>query len=234
MQMPMSMMQGKPEDGKSGKPETKPGEMLVYASEIPFGEGVPAADIVDDSLPCEPTPQQCDGHAKARIRIVPSNFAPNIDWDGILTPGAGQPPKNGHFVAKVTNMNDYPFKPLGMGNRDVAYLWVGTVGNGAGNPDVQSVALYKLDGTTARPIARAVRPALICRKAKTGPAVHLFPLLVCDLNYSRPGAASTASAESMTHLVSYFAHASRDAMVHTSGLWVSCDAGCCQVQLQVQ
>jgi hypothetical protein len=233
MQMPMAMMAGDPKNGMAGKPETQPLDMLNYALAIPFGLGALPADIVDEELPCEPTPQQCGGQAKVRIQILPSPFSPDVDWDGILTPPAGQPPKNGHFVAKVTNMTDYPFGPLRLGPREVGFLWVGTVGNGPSN--LQTVALYKLNGTTAQTLARTVRAPLICHKAKTGPAVHLFPMLGCDQTYPRPGAASTASIESMTHLVSYFAKAARDdKMVHTSGLWVSCDAGCCQVQLQVQ
>lgn len=228
-EMPMSMQGGKPADGKPGKPEDKPGEMLVYASQIPFGEGIPSGDIIDQPFPCEPTPQQCGGQASVRIRIVPSNFAPNVDWNGILNPGSGQQPKNGHFVAKVTNPTDYPFGPLRLAPNDVAYLWVGTVGNG--NANMQSVVLYRLDGTRAVQLARAVRPAVICNKPRTTPAVHLYPMLGCDQSYPRAGASSTASLQSMTHLTSYFARPARDNMVHTSGLWVSCDAGCCQVQM---
>jgi hypothetical protein len=124
-------------------------------------------------------------------------------------------------------MTDYPFFPLRLGPRDVAYLWVGTVGNGAAN--VQTVALYKLDGTRAEPITRAARAPLICNKLPMGPAVHLFPAVDCSQTY--PRGSSSASMQSMTHLASYFKSASHDNYVHTSGLWVSCSEGCCQVSM---
>src|SRR6476619_1398031 len=101
----MSLPGQKPKEGKPGKPDDNPNDFQLYALSVPFGEGIPAADIVDDSLDCEP---RCDAsHTRARIRIVPSNYGPDVEWDPIVNPRPGNN-RNGHFVAKISNLNDYP------------------------------------------------------------------------------------------------------------------------------
>lgn len=210
----------KPKEGKPGKPQDNPSDFLLYALSIPFGENIPGADIVDDSLDCEP---RCDAsHTKARIRIVPSNYGPDIEWDAIVNPKPGNP-KNGHFVAKISNLNEYPFPPLKMDANDVAFLWIGE--NGSSNNS--RAALYSFGSNGLQKLREA--KVLICRKPKGTPAVHLFASMDCS-----QGATSTASADHLVRLASASRHDVMAAMVHNSGLWVSCSEGCCQVQFAVQ
>lgn len=218
IQASMMVSLPKPKDGKPGKPEDHALEMLQYAASLPFGQGVPASDIVDDSLACE---SSCDAtHTKARIQIVPSNYAPEVGWGKILNPGPGTPP-NGHIVAKISNLNDYPFPPLQMGPQEVAYLWIGEI-RGSANA---KAAIYKLDGSTAFKLKEA--RTLICPKAVGPPAVHLFPSPGCDQRVSM----QMASTEPIAKLASLFTRETRTTMLHGSGLWVSCSEGCCQVTM---
>jgi len=214
---------GRPEDGKAGSPEADPSGMVDYVLSVPFGEGIPASDVVDEALPCEPNPAACDGQANVRIRIVPSNFSPTIRWNNVLNPPSGQSP-NGHVVAKITNMSDYRFAPLNLPAHESAYLWIGQ----AGMSNQRKVVLYKITSRAAIPI-KQVRDYKICEKPPTGPATHLYPMLDCN-----QGSSSTASTASIVKLASFFKHDSRPMMVHTSGLWVSCAEGCCQAQFAVQ
>jgi hypothetical protein len=212
----------KPKEGKPGKPDDNPNDFQLYALSIPFGEGIPAADIVDDSLDCEP---RCDAsHTRARIRIVPSNYGPDVEWDPIVNPRPGNN-RNGHFVAKISNLNDYPFPPLNMEANDVAYLWIGE--NGSSNNLRASLYRFGPNPNNARKLREA--RVLICRKPKGTPAVHLYSSMEC-----RDGATSTASTDHLVRLASNSRHDVMAPMVHTSGLWVSCAEGCCQVQFAVQ
>jgi len=216
----MSAPGQKPKDGKPGKPQDNPNDFQLYALSIPFGEGIPTGDIIDQQLDCE---TNCDAtHTTAHIRIVPSNYAPDVEWDPIVNPNPGNR-KNGHFVAKISNLSDYPFPPLNMDANDVAFLWIGE--NGSSNN--LRASLYRFGPSGAQKLREA--KVLICRKPKGSPAVHLYASMDC-----REGAASTASADHLIHLASNSKHDERTSMVHTSGLWVSCSEGCCQVQFAVQ
>ncbi len=214
---------GKPEDGVSGSPESHPRVMVGYAQQLAFGEGIPETDFVDQELDCEPDAKSCDNQATVRIRIVPANHGPEVDWNDVLHPAQGA--RNGHIVAKVTNMGEAYFAPLNLAKHDVAFLWVGPVGL-AGTQ--RTVALYKLGTLSAKMLAKAT-DTRICSKPKPTPSVHLFPMLGCEQPY--PPAVKQSSIEPFSALISYFVRAVRTSFVHTSGLWVGCSNGCCQVQL---
>ncbi|HUQ18114.1 MAG TPA: hypothetical protein VM099_00765 [Gemmatimonadaceae bacterium] len=216
----MATAPARPEDGKAGSPESDPSGMADYVLSVPFGEGVSPSDVIDQELPCEPNASACGGAATVRIRIVPSNFAPGVDWNDVLNPPAGRSP-NGHVVAKFTNMSDNRFAPLNLPAHESAYLWIGQ----AGNSNQRKAVVYKITSRAATPI-KQVRDYKICQKPRTGPAVHLYPMFDCN-----QGAASTASNQPIAKLASLFTHESRTPMLHGSGLWVSCSAGCCQVTM---
>lgn len=216
----MATPPARPEDGKAGSPESDPSGMADYVLSVPFGEGVPPSDVIDQELPCEPDASACGGAAKVRIRIVPSNYAPGVDWSDVLNPPAGRSP-NGHVVAKFTNMSDNNFAPLNLPAHESAYLWIGQAGSSA----QRKAVVYRITAHAAIPI-KQVRDYKICQKPRTGPAVHLYPMFDCN-----QGAASAALNQPLAKLASLFTHESPPPTLHGSGLWVSCSAGCCQVTM---
>lgn len=212
-----------PGDGIPGTPEASPGAMGDYLQQIDFGAGSDPSGIFDGSLPCG-MPAKCGGKTSVHLRIVPSNFATNADWDNALNKG------NGYVVAKVSNLDVVPYDRLNLGPNEIGYVWVGD-SQGLG----RTAALYAIRGGTVKRLFNFKGHGFCRNSAAQKPAVHIYTPAMCTDPTPKAAAAAPeqASIEPFTAIAAYVVKTVTRRFSPppgVSGLWISCSAGCCEAQ----
>lgn len=202
-----------PANGISGKPETQQAAFEAYAKDLGFGYTAGSMRF-DGGVKC-PDPAKCGGQSSVELSIVPSDYVD--DWDGAV-----KGTKNGHIVAKVFNAGHQPFGYWNLTADDaLSYIWVGQFQGGRG------AALYTMrDGKLTRIYTFAGIKK--CNKTPGPPEVHFnMPATCTDPIGLLPQRNVQLAALSTENFMAQFY---RTQGVPVNGLWVSCSAGCCEVQ----
>jgi hypothetical protein len=208
-----------------GPPGMTPATTIDYMkNKVSFGR-----KAADDSAFIGPYP--CPGcpNNPVTLTVVPEKQAQHISWDEAFRNDKNK----GAIVAKVVNDNDYPYPPLQLNAHDSAYLWVGPITNDGTD---RAVAYYKIDataGTAVGPI-NPDRSVVYCdmpnwnnRTHSAAKGQHPMANRCYRVTYEPvpPYAASATKAPmSLFTNVSY-----TSAMFRSSGTWISCVYGCCEV-----
>ena len=110
-------LQSQGNSGLKGRPDANPSETRKYLQSLGWGDDYPADAVVDTLYEW--------GANAVRVRIVPMRAANQVDWKKAL--GIGGPGGNGHFVAKIYNLEEKDIDPLGLEKLGTGYLWIGEV-----------------------------------------------------------------------------------------------------------
>jgi hypothetical protein len=208
-----------------GPPGTDTAATIDYMKNKVKFDGKSAADSAfTGPYPCEGCPQN-----PAMLTVVPEKQALHINWDEAFRNDDNE----GAIVAKVVNENDFPYPPLQLNAHDSAYMWVGPI-TASGND--RAVAYYKIDAVTGHASA-AINPdrsVTYCDmpkwKGRTHSAAkgeHPMASRCYKVTYEPvPSPVSSASAKPLP----LFTNVSfTSAMFRSSGTWISCVYGCCEV-----
>ena len=206
-----------PSKGLPGKPESQPTNFESYAKDLGFGNTANTMRF-DGTIKC-PDAAKCGGNSEVTLTIVPSDYVE--DWDGAI-----KGTKNGHIVAKVFNAGYKPFGYWNLNADDVlSYIWVGQFQGGKG------AALYAMrDGKLTRIFTfSGVKK---CSKTAGPPEVHFNTPANCTetIGLAPERNVQLASLSTDKFLAQFDATQGRGLI---SGLWVSCSAGCCEVQYEM-
>lgn len=205
-----------PANGLSGKPESQPTGFETYSRDLGYGN-TPGSVRFDGNVKC-PDPAKCGGDSSVMMSIVPADYVD--DWDGAV-----KGTKNGHIVAKVFNAGYKPFGYWNLTATDaLSYIWVGQFQGGTG------AALYAMrNGKMTRIYTFA--GVKKCSKTSGPPEVHFNMPANCSETIgmipSRP--VQLASLSTNSFMPQFFATQG----IAVNGLWVSCSAGCCEVQYEL-
>ncbi len=203
-----------PANGMSGKPESQQATFEAYAKDLGFGNTTGTMRF-DGKFTC-PDPAKCGNQSSVTLTIVPADYVD--DWDGAV-----KGTKNGHIVAKVFNAGYQPFDYWNLKADDLlSYIWVGQFQGGRG------AALYTMrDGKLTKIFTfKAIKK---CSKSAAGPPeVHFNMPANCteDVGALPARPVELASVASQNFLAQFDA----TPPTQVNGLWISCSAGCCEVQ----
>jgi len=205
-----------PKDGFKGSPETYVDDFEAYTQRLGFGE-VTGSVILDERFPC-PDKTKCGGQDSVHLRVVPSNYAPTVQWDQALGTG------NGHIVAKIINTDTVAYDPLKLAKSDIAYLWVGGM-----NGVPKGAAIYRVRGGKLTRLYK-FSSLKFCKGTNGGlPAVHSNRPPKCTDTDPKPlSAAQQASIFPVGALLDGLMRALNGKQALTGGLWISCSVGCCE------
>jgi hypothetical protein len=211
--------------GPPGKDPAKTADYLK--NKISFGKKEAADSAFSGPYPCA----TCPG-GTANLWVVPEKQSLHVNWDDAFR----NDDTLGVIVAKVVNDNPFPYPELQLGAKDSAYLWVGPISNDGID---RAIAYYKINAETGEASApiNPDRSVVYCDmpkwKGRTHAAAkgeHPMATRCYEVTYNpsppRPAPTSTASARAMPLFtnVSY-----TSAMFRSSGTWISCVYGCCEV-----
>ena len=199
--------------GLKGKPEDNPAETRKYLLSLGWGDDYATDAIVE-------APFDLGGGNTAMIRVVPMTHANQVSWQSAL--GQGAPAGNGHFVAKIYNLEDKAIGPLGLGKLGVGYLWIGPV---PGSQGERGAAIYSIKNNgTIEGTPKKLTLGGFCAGQHFDSRVELTDGKKC------PGPfAVTARSASIAPNV-FFASSTTSQPWVGKGLWVTCLGGCCEVQ----
>jgi hypothetical protein len=202
-----------PANGIPGKPESQQASFESYAKDLGFGYTAGSMRY-DGSVKC-PDPAKCGGQSSVELSIVPSDYVD--DWDGAV-----KGTKNGHIVAKVFNAGHQPFGYWNLTADDaLSYIWIGQFQGGRG------AALYAIrNGKLTRIYTFAGIKK--CTKTAGPPEVHFNMPASCTEPIGALPERNVQLAALPTE--KFMAQFYRAQGVQVNGLWVSCSAGCCEVQ----
>jgi hypothetical protein len=153
------------------------------------------------------------------IRIVPMTNASWVSWQSAL--GIGAPGGNGHFVAKIYNLEDKAIGPLGIGKLGTGYLWIGEV---AGTQGERGAAIYtiknngQLEGNPKK-----LTLGGFCAGQHPDSRVELTDGKKCPGPFAP---IRTASTDTQIGFASF-----KQSSFAGKGLWITCLGGCCELQL---
>lgn len=183
----------------------------------------------DDSAYTGPYPCAGCPNDPVTLTVVPEKQAQHINWDEAFRNDENR----GAIVAKVVNDNDYPYTPLQLNGHDSVYMWVGPVTNDGVD---RAVAYYKIDAATGK-ASSAINPnrtVTYCdmadwrgRTHSAAKGQHPMANRCYRVTYEPvPPGTTTASSKPMP----LFTNVSfTSAMFLSSGTWISCVYGCCEV-----
>ncbi len=198
--------------GMKGRPGKDANETRNYLLSLGWGDNYPDSLIVETQFD--------NGGGTALIRIVPNDNANTISWQEAL--GAGVPPGNGYFVAKIYNLEDKAINALGLDKLGTGYLWVGEISD-----TERGAAIYTVKNNGTIKASKTLKLGGYCPNEQ-------HPFGKVELT---DGHKCTGPFKSLTAGISQAAQivpVSLVAMQGKSGpgLWVSCSGGCCEVSAQ--
>jgi len=203
-----------PQNGLAGRPESQQSTFEAHVKDLGFGNTA-QTERFDGTLKC-PDPAKCGNNSSVTLTIVPSDYV--VDWDGAI-----KGTKNGHIVAKVFNAGYQPFGYWNLNADDhLAYIWIGQFQGGRG------AALYAMrNGKLTRIFTfTGVKK---CSKDAGPPGVHFnMPASCTEPIGALPSREVRLASLSTDKLMAQFLPAQGRGV--NGGLWVSCSAGCCEVQ----
>lgn len=213
-----------------GPPGMDPAATIDYMkNKISFGNKTIADSAFIGPYPCQGCPND-----PVMLTVVPEKQAEHINWDEAFRNDENQ----GAIVAKVVNDNNYPYPPLTLNAHDSVYMWVGPITNDGVD---RAVAYYKIDAQTGTASA-AIKPdrsVTYCdmpkwkgRSHSAAKGEHPMASRCYRVTYEPlpPRAAPVNVSNASNTSMPLFANVSyTSAMFRTSGTWISCVYGCCEV-----
>jgi hypothetical protein len=194
--------------GLKGKPEDNPAETRKYLLTLGWGDDYASDAIVE-------APFDLGGGNSAMIRVVPMTHANEVFWQSALAIGA--PAGDGHFVAKIYNLEDKPIPALGLGRLGTGYLWIGEMQGGRG------AGVYSLKNNgTLEGQPKKLTLGGFCKGQHFDSRVELTDGKKCTGPFAPLSSASLAPK--------FFFASSTTPVFAGKGLWVTCLGGCCEVQ----
>ena len=202
-------LQSQGSSGLKGRPDANPSETRKYLQSLGWGEDYASEAVVEQAYQW--------GTNSALVRIVPMRTANQVDWKKAL--GIGGPGGNGHFVAKIYNLEDKDIDPLGLENLGTGYLWIGEV---------------EADGTRGARIYTIKNNGKIDKKSKTMAFVNFcegqHPDSRVELTDGKKCPALPRSSSSSSNGPNFLFASLKNTIFVGPGLWVTCLGGCCEVQ----
>lgn len=198
-----------PDKGMKGQPGKNKPETRNYLLSVGWGDNLPDSQVV--------TQAQYFHYKKdsALIRIVPNVDAENIDWGAAMQNGG-----DGHFVAKIYNLENTPVQPLGLKGLETGYVWVGELDDGTRGIGIATV---KNDGETA--FTRKFSSYAFCGDPHTYPKVELTDGHKCS------GTPSVKKVSMNAQYILASLQPRGDSSPNPgTGMWISCSGGCCELQ----
>ena len=206
-----------------GYPGQNTAETVNYMTRVKFPGASNRDTVFTGPYPC-PEPE-CT-MPNVDLTVTPEEKAFQIDWDRAFR----NQDNEGAIVAKIKNDTDSPYPAYGLAAHDSTYMWVGPI-NADGSQ--RAVGFYKIDASngtaTAAPTTYTSISYCNMPRGRSKSAAHGEhpPSSRCfNVNYSPSAADTTKKAERLPLFtnVSY-----TSAMFRSSGTWISCVYGCCEV-----
>ena len=199
-------------------------------NKVQFGRKALDDSAYAGAYPCA----TCTGDT-ATLWVVPEKQSLHVNWDEAFR----NDDTLGVIVAVVINDNSFAYPELDLGPGDSAYLWVGPISNDGND---RAVAYYKINPTTGKASAamKADRSVTYCdmpkwkgRRHAAAKGEHPMASRCYVVTYTpappRPPSA-TAPANASNNTMPLFTNVSyTSAMFRSSGTWISCVYGCCEV-----
>ena len=210
-----------------GPPGKYPDKTIDYLKNKISFDGKTADDSAfTGPYPCSGCPED-----PVTLTVVPEKHSLHINWDEAFR----NDDTLGVIVAKVVNDNAFPYTPLQLNAHDSAYMWVGPINN-SGND--RAVAYYKINAQTGaatgpinpdRTVTYCDMPKWKGRTHAAAKGQHPMASRCYKVTYE-PVSKNAAPATASTTPLPLFTNVSfTSAMFRTSGTWISCVYGCCEV-----
>jgi hypothetical protein len=135
--------------------------------------------------------------------------------------------KPGHIVLKLVNRDAFEYKPLGLAANDTAYLWAGKTDRR------RAFAVFRIDRQgRAYGVARAYRGIRCVGEPETSSKAHVVGKNSCEPG-RKPAPAPLyfhfdMLPPNLKDTTTRPAPGIAVKPLHESGVWFSCDGGCCQ------
>ena len=203
-----------PDKGMPGFPTEDQEATRKYLMSIRWASDLPLGDVVDGDL-------LDDNNQKRKIRIVPSDAAFGVNWQGSIN-GTD----NGYFVAKIYNREPGAIAALNIPAHQTGYLWVGRL-----NATQRGVAIVRVRHDGQATIAKTLSWDNYCAESHSRSRVELTEGKKCP---ARAGANTSASMPATVTLASNVgpAAATSSSFLAGLGLWITCSGGCCEVKMR--
>lgn len=209
--------------GLPGAPGANPAQTRNYLNSLTWAEG---AGIVHNSP---------EARGTASLRIEPSTVAYKVSWQDALRPS---PPGNGHFVVRIRNLGPAGADSLGLQPGQTGYLWVGQLSTGSPG---RGAAVYRIDSTGAvQGVPAPLQLEGYCTEKHTQSAVLITDGDRCPTPFSLSAelgkpiqlASSISSGDLFLPSFARLATDANPSAFAGTGLWVTCDMGCCEVRMK--
>lgn len=236
---PASTSGGAVAGAMTGYPGENPGTTKDYLEHhVIFESNHPKDSAYDGLVPCDVPKCVSTMNAEVNLHITPEKHAYLRKIDAAFFSST----TGGYFMAKVVNndSNHQKFEAWDLAWNDSVYIWAGPLPDGTKRIGVFHIAA---DGS-ATPVGVA-RVAQFCSPGTgEGPrsvsAVHLHGKPMCTTNkiYGLlPGNSNSPPNAGQQAIVTLANNPFVDSrrllaatMIHDTGLWISCQMGCCEAQ----
>jgi len=195
-------------------------------NKVKFGNKTAEDSAFTGPYPCPGCPTN-----PVTLTVVPEKQAEHINWDEAFR----NADTLGAIVAKVVNDNDFPYPPLQLNQHDSAYMWVGPI---TASGSDRAVAYYKIDSETGhasaainpdRTITYCDMPRWKGRTHSAAKGEHPMASRCYRVTYEPIGAKAAPAAVSSAPMPLFTNVSYTSAMFRSSGTWISCVYGCCEV-----
>ena len=213
-----------------------PNASIAHRPSGTFGNGPETRAYVDGlsftavgGLVSQYSCSSCPG-GQIRLMIIPDTRAQSRNWQADLAPNAP-----GDVVAQVINVDNVTFPDLSLAPGDVAYAWVGQIDDSPGGN--RGFGIYKLNdagNTVAKWSLTWKKDIQFCRDdpPHDKPSIKTYHEGVnnCQTIALASGAGENRLAGlGVSAAYAATARSVSTAMAGLGHLWITCSAGCCQV-----
>jgi hypothetical protein len=208
-----------------GYPGKNTAETVNYMTRVKFPGTSNRDTVFTGPYPCTVT--GCTS-ATVNLTVTPEEKAFQIDWDRAIR----NEDNEGAIVAMITSPTGSAYPPYGLTGNDTAYMWVGPV-NADGSQ--HAVGFYKINASNGTATAATTTYTTISycnvpnskhrsKSSAKGEHPHKDRCFKVDYSGSAQAGPMTAAKLPLFTNVSY-----TSAMFRSSGTWISCVYGCCEV-----